>query len=173
MHYQAEEKTKQIKHINTFQLFWSFPSPRENPFFPQYTAHCGPWTGKAQRACRVTVEPSVATAAAAQHSYWALPFWGKRGSQWLHCTEGSTETTAGPPNPVPVQDHSCSDPPPFFSYKHTYPNKWFQFIMMISGSFKTPNIFVTHTNLCTCILSDNTCTGLCPGCTLSNKISSI
>lgn len=40
-----------------------------------------------------------------------------------------------------------------------------QLIMMTSGSFKTHNIFVTCTNLWTCILLENMCTGLRPGCT--------
>lgn len=70
----------------------------------------------------------MATTAAAQHSYQALPFSGEKEREIIASLhEGNTKTRADPPNPVSMQDHSCSDLPSLLRYKHTYPKKWFLF----------------------------------------------
>lgn len=108
------KKTKQTKHINILQLFWSFPSEHrqppkaasilENPFSPQYTAHSmGCVLGRHSRkrnlplAYRSTIEPTRATTLVAQCSYWVLPFLGKEREGAVF--DWWTYKTADPPAP--------------------------------------------------------------------------
>lgn len=121
-------------------------SPVHSPCYgPQPTMGCvlgrhrGNWT--LSLAHRATVEPTMATTAVAQHGYWVLPFLGREregavfGGATKNCWSVSSTTPrgvntkprAGLPNPVSVQHHSCSGPPPSLSYKYTYLKKWFLF----------------------------------------------
>lgn len=113
----------------------------------QATAHYGLCTGKAQRESNPPA--GLQNYSRANHGYYcssatrllsAALLGGEKGREQcltggatkllihqLHRTKGNTKPRAGLPNPASVQHHSCSDPPPSLSYKHTYLKKWFLF----------------------------------------------
>lgn len=129
-----KNKTKQIKHINIFQLFGASFLLEKIHFSP---VHSPLWAINWEGTEGIEPSTGLQSYSRANCGYYcssttqflstALLGRKREGDQQLHCTEGNTKTRAGPPNPVSLQDHSCSDLPPFLSYKHTYPKQWFLF----------------------------------------------
>lgn len=142
------------------------------PFFAEVKGGSSVWPVELQNCWSISSKPAPSSVSGLQGA--------ARSSAPRHRGEhkGHSRTFTSCLRATPQPLCYTQDLPPSLSYKYTHLRSSFslqmqrvgfsniiQLIMVTSGSFKTHNIFVTCTNLWTCILLENMCTGLRPGCT--------